>query len=607
MTDVEATTDADFLAIYRKAVSTAAFVPERPERKFAFYARVSTAQEHGFQEAQSSLDWQQSRATSLIKEQGEIVATYFDIDERRATPFIRRAKGREIIKELQEGTNQWNALVVGEVKRVFSGSQLEDVYPLLERRGVELWIPEIGGRYDGANLGHRLLLALEGIMGKNESDTIRGRVRDSMSAIAERADDKRWLGGTPPFGFKLVSLPGSVRKGFGKADTLNTLAIDEPKADVVRRIYALFLAGKSYRAIVAELESLNIPSPTGKPVWRLSTVADVLTNATYMGVRVFGKQRKVQILHDPDDPRMGTDTKRRRNGEMPPVVSQGFVYPAIISPQDFRTVVDLRASRATTKTPRINRNTYEKKQEPFQGRIFYNNRKLTLDRTRHGKVRYRIRLDDNRYIALYQDEVQTLVNEWISKALSRRNIPNIMRQLNKDAPRIDREVADIITLINEKRRRLSNLLALVEEGDSSATDRYKVLNAEVALLETKALQTRAQNLDVEGIFTVLTELTSETRSALLTNATNKRLNVLYDRLKLRVDYDPEEHAVRVSINPVGLQAVNTPPSTPENSVEADVNRVGVTSGAPGGARYVTPTPSVIPLLTAHIKLQPRAA
>jgi hypothetical protein len=45
----------------------------------------------------------------------------------------------------------WDAVVIREYERAFYGSQYAPMAPLFEHYGVQLWMPETGGRVDYAS------------------------------------------------------------------------------------------------------------------------------------------------------------------------------------------------------------------------------------------------------------------------------------------------------------------------------------------------------------------------------------------------------------------------------------------------------------------------
>ncbi len=73
--------------------------------------------------------------------------------------------------------------------------------------------------------------------------------------------------------------------GFSLTGT-GTLEINENSADVVRRIFAYYLAGASLGKVADMLYAQQIPSPTGKARWTRAAIDHILSNSKY--VRIVG-------------------------------------------------------------------------------------------------------------------------------------------------------------------------------------------------------------------------------------------------------------------------------------------------------------------------------
>jgi site-specific DNA recombinase len=93
-------------------------------------------------------------------------------------------------------------VVIGEPQRAFYGNQFSLTFPVFTHYGVELWVPEVGGRIDPGSDAHDLVMTLFGGMSKGERTRIKTRVRSAMGA--QTATQGRFLGGRPPFGYRLV-------------------------------------------------------------------------------------------------------------------------------------------------------------------------------------------------------------------------------------------------------------------------------------------------------------------------------------------------------------------------------------------------------------------
>jgi DNA invertase Pin-like site-specific DNA recombinase len=157
---------------------------------FAFVGRVST---EDMQEPEASRARQIAKASTILPPSAQIVADYFDIGDTRALPWPRRPETGRLLRELRSGTNAWDAIVVGEFTRAFGAPiQYSTTYPLFQHFGIELWLPEIGGRVDLSSATTEMLLGMLGGTSKQERDLIRVRVRDGMTVLAEMGGRHRW-------------------------------------------------------------------------------------------------------------------------------------------------------------------------------------------------------------------------------------------------------------------------------------------------------------------------------------------------------------------------------------------------------------------------------
>ena len=63
-------------------------------------------------------------------------------------------------------------------------------------------MPEVGGPIDPANEAHDMIMSTFGSLSKGERNRIKVRVRAAMSAQAQM--EGRYLGGRPPYGYRLI-------------------------------------------------------------------------------------------------------------------------------------------------------------------------------------------------------------------------------------------------------------------------------------------------------------------------------------------------------------------------------------------------------------------
>lgn len=321
--------------------------------RFAFYGRVSTEDQ---QDPKSSRNWQLARSVQLIEPGGgEIVNEFFDVGQSRSLPWKRRPESARLLEAFRSPERGFDAVVIGEPQRAFYGNQFGLTFPVFVHYGIELWVPEVGGRVDPGSDAHDLVMSLYGGMSKGERNRIKTRVRTAMASQA--AIEGRFLGGRPPFGYLLADAgphpnPGKASLG----QRLHVLEIDAAAAPVVRRIFAEYLGGRGLYAIAEQLTADGILSPSAHDparnrhrtssggAWSKHAVRAILQNPRYTGHQVWNRQRRDEVLLDVDDVALGHETKMRWNNEDDWVWSQEPTHPSIISLEDFEAVRAVFAS-----------------------------------------------------------------------------------------------------------------------------------------------------------------------------------------------------------------------------------------------------------------------
>lgn len=149
----------------------------------AVYGRCSTEDN---QDPETSRGWQFGNARKFIEPiGGEVVAEFFDVGQSRSVPWERRESAGRLLAALKNPGRGWNAVVVGEGTRCWFGNQFSLTAPKFEAYGVELWVPELGGKFDARNPSHKMLMSVLGGMSESERQHVQARVHD------ERAVDVR--------------------------------------------------------------------------------------------------------------------------------------------------------------------------------------------------------------------------------------------------------------------------------------------------------------------------------------------------------------------------------------------------------------------------------
>ena len=320
--------------------------------RFAFYGRVSTEDQ---QDPESSKTWQVSRSQSLIAAHGGvIVAEYFDIGQSRSLPWKRRPEAARLLDALKDPQRGFDALVIGEPHRAFYGNQFGLTFPVLTHYGVELWVPEVGGRVDPGSEAHDLVMSLFGGLSKGERMRIKMRVRTAMASQA--AIEGRFLGGRPPYGYQLADAgphpnPGKAAVG----QRLHRLEVDPVAAPIVGRIFAEYVAGAGIGAIAERLNADGVPSPSGHDparnrhrqsangAWGKSAVRAIIGNPKYTGRMTWNRQRRDETLLDVEDVAAGYQTRMAWNDRAEWVWSAEQTHEAIVAAETFAAAERQRA------------------------------------------------------------------------------------------------------------------------------------------------------------------------------------------------------------------------------------------------------------------------
>jgi site-specific DNA recombinase len=324
---------------------------ERGALRFAFYGRVST---EDWQDPVMSRARQREQAEALVRGHGAIVAEFFDEGESRSVAWGRRPQAAALVALLADARRGWGAIVVGEYERAFYGSQYASMAPLFEHYGVQLWMPEAGGRVDFASEHDEQTMTMLGLSSKREVTRTSMRVRTAMAV--QTREQGRYLGGRPPYGYRLGDAgphPNKAHAAWGRRAHL--LEPDSETAHVVRWIFAQRLDGHSVARIARALNEAGVPCPSASDPgrnqhrngsgWTLGTVTAILQNPRYTGRQVWNRQRTDKDLADPADVSLGHKQVQRWNLPNGWVISRKPAHEALVSEAGFIAAQDVSAAR----------------------------------------------------------------------------------------------------------------------------------------------------------------------------------------------------------------------------------------------------------------------
>lgn len=171
-------------------------------------------------------------------------------------------------------------------------------------------------------LTSELMVSVFGSLAQEESVSISKNQRISYQRRMERGE---FITCKAPFGYRMPD---------GK-----NLTIYEPEANIIRKIFALYLEGRSAQEVADIISEIGVPTRDGNLHWNTTTICYILTNEKYVGDALCQKTLATESF---------PYVKKRNEGEK----GQYYVdmtHPAIISRDTFERARRLLNRRAPHK------------------------------------------------------------------------------------------------------------------------------------------------------------------------------------------------------------------------------------------------------------------
>jgi DNA invertase Pin-like site-specific DNA recombinase len=181
---------------------------------------------------------------------------------------------------------------------------------------------------------------------------LRDLSRNLLRGHLDAARRGEWQGGPAPYGYILEPIPDAAPRRNGTRPKRLTPHPDQ--APVVRRIFALYDAGKSLREITDILNREGVPSSTGGK-WRFETVRRRLIDETYLGTFVWNVDPTGKYNHVAK----GDIVSGRADGSGKDVIRIPGTHEPLVSVELFeRTQRRLATQRRNTSPFRTAENPY---------------------------------------------------------------------------------------------------------------------------------------------------------------------------------------------------------------------------------------------------------
>ena len=254
--------------------------------RVAAYARVSTDQE----EQETSFEAQCDYYGSMIRNnpEWEYAGLYTD-DGISATSTAHREGFNRLIADALDG--KIDRIITKSVSR-FARNTVDSLTTIrkLKEKGIGVTFEK--ENIDTLDSKGELMITIMSSLAQEESRSISENV--TWGWRRRIADGK-------------VSMAYSRFLGYDRGED-GTPVVNEKEAEIIRRIYGLFLNGQTPSSIADILTRQHVPTPGGKEQWAGSTVKSILTNEKYKGDALLQKTFTVDFL---------TKTARVNKGEVP--------------------------------------------------------------------------------------------------------------------------------------------------------------------------------------------------------------------------------------------------------------------------------------------------
>ncbi|MBV9925633.1 MAG: recombinase family protein [Acidobacteria bacterium] len=232
----------------------------------AIYLRVSSDE----QREKHTIETQRVETTRYCNNHDlPIYRVYADDGVTSMIPLYRRPAGSELLRDALD--KRFSTVIVYRLDRLARRTlEILNVIEFLLKHGVA--VRSVTEMVESETPAGRLMVTMLGGFAQHEQDVIRER---TLAGERRAAKEGKMLGGVAPYGYKLAD---------------KKWLVSEDEAEVVRFIFAEYIAGKSCFHIAAGLTRRGIPPRIAKR-WSEVTVLSMIRNESYAGRRGWGKRR----------------------------------------------------------------------------------------------------------------------------------------------------------------------------------------------------------------------------------------------------------------------------------------------------------------------------
>ena len=338
--------------------------------QYAKYLRKSRfARDYAELSVEETLKRHEAILDKLAGERGyHIAKTYYEVVSGES--IAARPEIQKLLEEVNAGV--YAGVLVVDVERLARGNGADQAYisQVFQFSGTKIITPT--KVYDPSNEFDEEYFEFGLFMSRREYKTINRRL---IRGRESSASEGKYLGSIAPYGYNRVKLPND--KGY-------TLEPHPTEAEVVKRVFAMFLAQAGTKAIANALNDMRIPTRHGD-LWTYSTISQMVTNPVYAGKIRRGWSQQIKSVEN------GVVKKRiKRHKNTAAYKTFEGLHPALVSEEDFQLAQQIRLARQPSA--RVRKEFVL--QNPFAGLIFCANcgkriGRTTMSAAQQGRVRLR--------------------------------------------------------------------------------------------------------------------------------------------------------------------------------------------------------------------------
>jgi site-specific DNA recombinase len=381
---------------------------ENKKLRVAAYCRVSTSGP----EQLRSLDIQISAYSKMIKSHPNWIfaGVYYDIESG-----LRRSSRKSLDKLLRKAAKgKIDYIITKSISRV-SRDTLEvlKIIRFLRERGINMYFEN--EKLDSVEADKEFEITLRGMLTQDESRNISENIKWGIQRKFEKGE-----------------IFTKYKNFMGYTCVDGEIVIVSEQAEVVRKIFDLYLQGLTLGQIKAYLEVQGIKTVTGKGIWDTKTIQRMLTNEKYKGDTMLQKTFTEDFM---------TGKKRKNDGQRNKYYVKDS-HRAIVSDEVFDKVQDAMAKRSRLISRKDG--TIETSGSKYNGKYLLGNLLICGDcgtsyrrRTERGKVVWRCatRVEKGKEACLHSP---TLDEGWIQDVLGEAVCQNEVYDENSIRNEVDK-------------------------------------------------------------------------------------------------------------------------------------------------------------------------